>query len=113
MDSGDGWTRGVDPARVNAVANRTGGRDKYAGFGDDLSGLYLAEALANLSWPIAELSSQDRLNLAVAECAKHQIDLPANVTADSLGIVREELEALRARWRALGEKGTLELTMNG
>ncbi len=39
------WGRvdsGIDPSRVNAEANRIGGKDKYAGFGEDLRGLYLA-----------------------------------------------------------------------
>src|SRR5881396_2099309 len=47
---GDGFwgrvDRGVDPARINADANRIGGADKYAGFGDDLRGLLLAETVA-------------------------------------------------------------------
>ena len=34
--------RGVDPARINADANGSGGPNKYAGFGHDLRGLYLA-----------------------------------------------------------------------
>jgi hypothetical protein len=109
------WGRvdaGVDPLRVNAMANRTGGpiRDKYAGFGDDLSELLLAEALANLSWPIPELTDSDRMKMAEAECAKHGLSLPASVTIDSLGTVRAELDELRKRWRALIPKGTLELT---
>jgi len=109
------WGRvdaGVDPARVNAMANRIGGRDKYAGFGDDLRELYLAETLANLSWPIVELSDEDRKNLALAEASKHQIELPSNVTIDSLRTVREELDLLRGRWRLLGQKGTLELNID-
>src|SRR5262245_15511481 len=47
------WGRvdaGVDPGRVNAQANRAGGRDKYAGFGEDLRELYLAEGLAGAPW---------------------------------------------------------------
>src|SRR5262249_43475150 len=73
FEIGDGFwgrvDRGVDPARINAEANRTGGKEKYAGFGDDLRGLYLAEAVANLSWGVAEWSDDERLRQVAAECA--------------------------------------------
>src|SRR6478736_3934875 len=35
--------RGVEPAAINAEANRVGGKGKYAGFGPDLQQLLLAE----------------------------------------------------------------------
>ena len=92
--------RGVDPARTNAEANRIGGANKYAGFGDDLRGLYLAETLANLSWGISEVTDEERLQRA-ADC---RVDLAG------LRRVRERLAELGAQWRALVPKGTLELT---
>src|SRR5258706_12059736 len=51
--------RGVDPARINADANRTGGTNKYAGLGDDLRGLYLAEPLPNFSLGIDQVTDED------------------------------------------------------
>ena len=95
--------RGVDPARINAEANRIGGKNKYAGFGDDLRGLYLAETLANLSWGIAEISDEERARRVMEESGK-QIDIAR------LQRVRERLAELAAQWRALVPKGTLELT---
>src|SRR5207247_9557397 len=68
--------RGVDPARINAEANRTGGANKYGGFGDDLRGLYLAEAVANLSWGISEVSDEQRLQPVADECTKQGIAVP-------------------------------------
>jgi len=102
--------RGVDPARINAEANRTGGANKYAGFGDDLRGLYLAEAVANLSWGISEVSDEQRLRQVADECAKQGIAVPSLVNAAGLRRVRERLTELGARWRGLVPKGTIELT---
>jgi hypothetical protein len=107
------WGRvdgGVDPARINADANRIGGKQKYAGFGDDLRGLLLAEALANLSWGISELSDDDRIRGLRDECAKIGVELPASVTTDALHAVRARLAGLGGRWRMLDPKGTIELT---
>ena len=102
--------RGVDPARINAEANRIGGKDKYAGFGDDLRGLYLAEALANCSWGIAEVTDEERLASVAGECAKAGIPLPPRVGAAGLQRVRERLAELTMQWRKLVPKGTMELT---
>jgi hypothetical protein len=105
--------RGVDPARINADANRAGGTNKYAGFGDDLRGLYLAEAVANLSWGIVEVTDEERLRQVADECAKIGIDVPPLVTAEGLQRVRQRLGELSAQWRALVPKGTLEMTFAG
>lgn len=107
------WGRvdaGVDPKRVNEMANRRGGPDKYAGFGDDLSELYLAEALAGLSWAMRELTPADRYGMFLTNCEKSSIEAPARVTADSLAAIEHRINDLRAQWRRLLPKGTMELT---
>ena len=52
------WGRvaaGLDPAKINAEAEARGGKDKYAGFGADRSGLLLAEGYAGLPWSSPDL----------------------------------------------------------
>jgi hypothetical protein len=103
------WGRvdaGVDPARINEEANRRGGANKYAGFGPDLSELYLAEALAGLSWSVRELTSQDRFGML----QKVDVDVPPAVDANALANVEHRLNELRATWRTLLPKGTMELS---
>jgi hypothetical protein len=107
------WGRvdaGVDPARVSQEANRKGGKEKYRAFGDDLTELYLAEALANLSWSLPELSIDDRHALFLKNCEQSSIQPPANVTTDALAAAKDRIDELRGRWRALVPKGTIELT---
>jgi hypothetical protein len=102
--------RGVDPARMNAVANRQGGKDKYAGFGDEISELYLAEALANARWADAQATDEDRRDDVARECAKAGIEVPASVTLARIARARAELGGLRERWRSIVRKGALELS---
>ena len=109
------WGRvggGADPAKINAMADRKGGKlaDKYAGFGDDLSGIYLAEALAGLPWGVPGVSYEDMLEIAFASCGKYGIDLPSRVNAEALRAVQHRLFELGVQWRALGDKGSIELT---
>jgi len=107
------WGRvdsGIDPSRVNAEANRIGGKDKYAGFGEDLRGLYLAESLANLSWAVADFSDEERLERLRSESEKSGIALPESVTLDTLRRVHARHDDLRSQWVALGAKGTIQLT---
>lgn len=99
--------RGVDPARINAEANRRGGKDKYAGFGADLRELYLAEDLAALSWGISDQSDEERLRRL-----GESHDLPSNLTPGALARIRERLAALTIEWRSLVPKGTIELPFN-
>jgi hypothetical protein len=105
------WGRvdsGVDPARINQQANRKGGSsaEKYAGFGDDLTELYLAEALAALSWSVRELTPAERFEML----QKVDVDVPPAVDADALANVEHRLNELRAIWRTLLPKGTMELS---
>jgi len=107
------WGRvdaGVDPKKVNEMANRRGGPNKYAAFGDDLSELYLAEALAGLSWQLRELTPADRYAFFLTSCEKLSLEARADVTADSLAAVEHRINELRAQWRGLLPKGTMELT---
>jgi hypothetical protein len=97
----------ADPARVNADANRRGGKDKYAAFGEDLRELYLAEALANARWWDSNATDEDRQDDIARECARSSVPVPATVTLAAVRGVREELDRLRERWRGLAAKGTL------
>ncbi len=104
------WGRvaaGADPARVNADANRRGGKNKYEAFGEDLRELYLAEALANARWWDHSASDEDRRDDIARECARSGGPLPPSVTLAAIGAVREELDRLRSRWRGLAPRGTL------
>lgn len=99
------WGRvdaGIDPTRINAEANRKGGKlaEKYAGFGPDLDGLLQAEALAALPWLDV---SVDGFELGRRLAALGYPEAP-------ITHVRARLVMLRGRWRALGAKGTLQLS---
>jgi hypothetical protein len=109
------WGRveaGVDVARINAQANRQGGTDKYQGFGEDLRGLYLAEALAGERWLAPELSDAELRESLVAGCGSYHLQAPESLTLERIARVRAVLERLRARWRALVPKGTLVLSFS-
>jgi hypothetical protein len=109
------WGRveaGVDVARINAQANQQGGADKYQGFGGDLGGLYLAEALAGERWSAPELSDAELRDSLVAACERSQLPVPAGLTLERIAQVRAVLERLRTRWRALVPKGTLVLSFS-
>jgi hypothetical protein len=108
------WGRvdaGVDPEQVNAEANRRGGRDKYGGFGADLTELLLAEALAGVHWSLSldELSDDARLALIRESCTRMQITLPDRIDTSSVASVRALLGRLGACWQRLLPKGTLQL----
>jgi hypothetical protein len=94
---------GIDPARVNQIANRIGGKDKYRGFGEDSREILLAEALANTRWEKPDMG-------ALAEVAR-SLGLPpiANLTADRAREVVGVQDRLRARWCSIGAKGAVEL----
>jgi len=109
------WGRvasGIDAARINAAANRRGGKDKYAGFGEDLRELYLAEALVNARWLDREATDGERLEDIARECSKAEIAVPANVTLDSIASVRAKLAELQTRWARLVPRGALSLSFD-
>lgn len=106
------WGRvdaGVDVARANEQANRQGGPGKYAAFGEDQRGILLAEALAGLPWPMSDLTEADLLEMLAASCSKMGVEMPGAATIDGLRAVRRTLDSLRAEWRGLVPKGTLEI----
>src|SRR5262245_29673571 len=98
---------GADPKRVNDEANRVGGRDKYAAFGADRSGLLLAEALPNAPW-LREAALEELRDPLLAAAGDTAIDL----SPERLLRVRAGLERLSARWRGLLPKGALTLVFD-
>jgi hypothetical protein len=81
---------GIDPVRVNAMANRKGGADKYAAFGPDQREILLAEALA------AAFSQPFEEPAAVLERQGVQVELDPVVVER----VRSELRRVTALWRS-------------
>jgi hypothetical protein len=102
------WGRvdgGADPALVNAEANRMGGKDKYAAYGDDRRLLLLAEALANASWSEDAERILEQLQQAYADA-----EVPADaLSRERVEEVKSELAALGRRWRELKPKGAIDL----
>ncbi|XYH96304.1 hypothetical protein ACMHYB_52415 [Sorangium sp. So ce1128] len=101
----------MDPARINAEANRAGGADKYRGFGEDRRELLFAEALANAGWYDPLVSNEARRASMLEGAAGAGIAPPVAITAERVAATHAALEQLRGRWRAFGAlpKGTLEL----
>lgn len=107
------WGRvaaGVDPSRVNALANRTGGKDKYAGFGDGLGELYLAEALAGAPWGMTELSDAELLAMLQANVDASGTPSPLPLTVALVAELRDALAQARRQWQAQAPKGALRLS---
>jgi hypothetical protein len=96
--------RGIDPAKINADANRSGGKDKYRGFGEDLTELFLAEALAGLAWFVEGLSDEDRL----ATLRESEPETAEKLDAAALGQAGRKLAAAQKSWRELPDKGHLD-----
>ena len=105
------WGRvdgGADPALVNAEANRMGGKDKYAAYGDDRRLLLLAEALANASWSEDAERILEQLQQAYADA-----EVPADaLSRERVEQVKSELTALGRRWRELLPKGAIDLSFD-
>ena len=102
--------RGVEPAKITEAANRMGGKGKFAGFGDDLRELLVAEALANASWFLPDVDDAARHAQLVAACADIGLSPPASLSVAALRETHGRLRELQARWKGLLPKGTLELS---
>jgi hypothetical protein len=102
---------GLDLGRANARANRVGGKTKYAGSGLDGAPVYLSEALANAGWSRA-VDDAERVRAIASACSEFALPVPSTVTLDRVAKVRATLDRLRARWRSLVPKGTLELAFD-
>src|SRR5262245_52690392 len=99
------WGRvdaGVDVARINAEANRVGGANKYAAFGQDQSDLYMAEALAATRWADSRLSDHDLAGEITRSCNKL-----SPVSHERVARIRQVLDNLCMIWGTLIPKGTL------
>jgi hypothetical protein len=101
--------RGIDPAKITEYANRAGGKGKFAGFGEDLRELLLAEALANCGWFLPGADDAARRSEVGRQCAELGIELPVRVTAAALAETARRLRELQVQWQGLVPKGTLEL----
>jgi len=101
--------RGADPERIAAEANRIGGKDKYAGFGADRTELLRAEALANAPW-WRDGTTLEEIEQAVGEqCRQLGVAVPDRFL-ERAASARGMLARMNERWRALGSKGTLDVT---
>jgi hypothetical protein len=106
------WGRvdaGADPGVIAARANRRGGRDKYAAFGDDLSGLQLAEALANSGWLMNDSPAEVLQNQIVAACREVSLPAPVTLSTELTTQVRSVLKHLATQWKGLTPKGAIQL----
>jgi hypothetical protein len=106
------WGRvdaGADPGVIAARANRMGGRDKYAAFGDDLTELQLAEALANSGWLMNDSSAEALKNQIVAVCRQASLPAPVTLSTELTTQVRSVLRHLATQWRELTPKGAIQL----
>lgn len=107
------WGRvaaGVDPSRINAMANQKGGKGKYAGFGEDLRELWLAEALAGAPWGMAELSDAELLAMLRANVEAAGTPSPLPLTVELVAELREMLAQTRRQWQVQAPKGALRFS---
>lgn len=103
--------RGADPRAINDEANRRGGANKYAAFGEDRRELDLAEAFAAASWWLPDTSDEafrDELN----EAGRRHGATGDVATTETAARVRSTLSALAARWGGLAPKGALEVSFD-
>jgi len=105
-----GWVdAGADPGAIAAWANRMGGRDKYAAFGNDLSELKLSEALANSSWLMNDVSTEILQNQIFAACWEKSLSAVVTSSTELTTQVRTVLRLLASQWGGLTPKGTIQL----
>jgi hypothetical protein len=99
------WGRvdaGIDIARINEIANRKGGPNKYAAFGPDGFELLTAEFLAGTHWSDATLSDEQ-----IAADLVRSFPHLAPITAAKVATVRSAINRLCAIWTSLLPKGAL------
>jgi hypothetical protein len=123
------WGRvdeGLDVARINAQANRAGGKDKYVGFGEDLRELFVAEGLAGVGWLadeafgdglagvgwLADERTPDEQISAVADACRRMSVEPPSMSPARIAQTRAVLTALTTKWRTLVPKGALDLSFD-
>jgi hypothetical protein len=109
------WGRvdaGIDPGRIAEQANRIGGRNKYAAFGEDLSDLALAELLANVGWLMQDNSAELLQKQILMTCREANLDPPALLSMERTAQVRAVLRSLAARWSGLKPKGAIRLVFD-
>jgi hypothetical protein len=109
------WGRvdaGADSGLISAQANRIGGQNKYAAFGEGLSGLVLAEILANPGWLMDDNSDEMIKNQIVMGCREANVKPPVDVSTERVVQVRSTLYDLARQWRALKPKGAINLQFN-
>lgn len=106
------WGRvdaGADPRLINAEANRTGGKEKYAAFGREQTELHIAEALAGAAW-WPEGTTHEQLEESVAtQCRRLGVPVP-DLSPEHAARIRSTLARLARRWGALLPKGSLSVT---
>ena len=109
------WGRvdaGVDPGAIMADANRTGGSNKFSGFGTAMSELPLAEALANPGWLAEESSTACLHERIIVACREAGLSVPDLLSATRIDQVRLILKRLASRWRGLTPKGTITVAFD-
>lgn len=94
---------GADLERINARANRVGGKDKYASLGDHLDGVRWSEALAIAPW---DRRDPEIIASLRSSCARMGVELRA-LTPEDLARTREAIAKMRGRWRRLGPREAL------
>lgn len=101
------WGRvdgGADPGRISADANRRGGENKFAAFGDDRSELDLAEALAAAGW--------DSVESVREACARQNVAPPQDLSEELVEETAACLGALQRRWVTLVPKGAIDVSFD-
>jgi hypothetical protein len=109
------WGRvdaGVDLARANAAANRTGGPDKYDGFGASLDEILVAEALAAAPWSDADATDGRCVESVIAACVEYGVAVPRTMSLARVAEVRSVLADLEHRWASFAARGAIDLSFD-
>src|SRR5262245_57789446 len=73
--------RGAAPGEITELANKLGGKEKFADFGKDQRELLLAEAFANIAWNPSGEDVATRHAQLVAACAGVGLPAPKRLSA--------------------------------